>query len=59
MSPDGTAENGSDNIVIERNSVVPSGLCDIVFASTPSDESLGCFQMSLWDKRQKQSDLPK
>ncbi len=50
MSPEGTAENCVGKIGIKRHSVVPSGLCDIVFASIPSDESLGYFQMSLWDK---------
>jgi hypothetical protein len=51
MSPKGTAENGVGNLDVKARSVVPSGLRDIVFVSIPSDESLGYFQMSLWDTR--------
>jgi hypothetical protein len=40
--------------IINCRSVVPSGLCNIVFRSIPSDESLGYFQMSRWDKRLRQ-----
>ena len=55
MSPDGTAENGVANLCVKRHSVVPSGLCNIAFVSIPSDESLGYFQMSPWDKRLRES----
>jgi hypothetical protein len=51
LSPEGTAENGVADIGINHHSVVPSGLCNMVFASIPSDESLGYFRMSPWNKR--------
>jgi hypothetical protein len=55
MSPEGTAENGVGNFDIKRHSAVHSGICNIVCTSLPSDESLGYFQMFLWDKRSQQS----